>query len=183
MNVREAVRNTFDAAASDPAQHSPYPFGRNLALAVGYPESILQTIPELCVEVFAGVTNLSLSAELALGESVLDLGCGAGLDSFIAADRVGPSGSVVGVDFSSLMLARAEAARNTRAVTFVRAGAEQLPLPGDRFDVVLANGLLNLNPARETILSEVRRVLRPGGRAYLAELISVGAPTGGDWFT
>jgi ubiquinone/menaquinone biosynthesis C-methylase UbiE len=108
------------------------------------------------------------------GAAVLDLGCGAGLDSLIASGRVGPGGRVAGVDFSQAMLEQARRgarAAGTENVVFCRADAERLPLPSASVEVALANGIFNLNPARECIFRELARVLRKGGTVYSAELI------------
>ena len=111
LDRREAVRRAYSAAASDPGGEHPFDVGRELALGVGYPASLLDRLPEASVAAFAGVGAVSLEAELGPGDRVLDLGCGGGLDSLIAAERVGPDGQVVGVDFSAEMLGRARRAR------------------------------------------------------------------------
>ena len=144
--------------------------GRELALGVGYPADLLDRMPEPSVAVFAGVVAISVTAALTPGERVLDLGCGAGLDSLIAAERVGDDGRVVGVDFSADMLARA-AATGAERVAWCRASAEELPLVDGSMDVALVNGIFNLNPGRARILAELARVVRPGGRVHTAELV------------
>lgn len=172
--LRAKVNVAYSTAASRPQQKHPFPIGRKLAEDLGYPAEVLDNVPQLSVEAFAGVSNVPLFADLPVGASVLDLGCGAGLDSIVAASRVGPSGRVVGVDFSEAMLARARAAKelaNLPQLDFLHGDAEQLFLPSASVDVVLVNGIFNLNPRRNEILSELARVLRPHGRAYIAELI------------
>jgi ubiquinone/menaquinone biosynthesis C-methylase UbiE len=117
---------------------------------------------------------VAVFADIPLGATVLDLGCGAGLDSLIAAQRVGPEGRVIGIDFSDAMLMRARQAAAQAGidnVEFRRADAEDLPFDDDSFDVALANGIFNLNPARDAILGELVRVVRPGGAVYVAELV------------
>jgi ubiquinone/menaquinone biosynthesis C-methylase UbiE len=134
----------------------------------------LFALPGDCVERFAGVSNISLVAELPTGATVLDLGCGAGLDSLIASRRIGPAGVVAGVDFSQAMLEQARRgsrAARTENIVFCRADAERLPLSDASIDVALANGIFNLNPARECIFHELARVVREGGAVYSAELI------------
>jgi arsenite methyltransferase len=130
-----------------PTTHSPSAFARDL----GYPQDVLSRIPDESVEAFAGVSAVSLQAQLGEGLTVLDLGCGAGLDSLVAAERVGLTGWVIGIDFSPSMLDRANrsARRRHRHVAFVRASAEQLPLHDSSIDVALVNGIFNLNPFRE----------------------------------
>jgi SAM-dependent methyltransferase len=172
--LREGVRAAYSDAARRPADKHPFPLGRGFAESLGYSAKLLESIPAVAVEAFAGVSNVSLFAEIPTGSSVLDLGCGAGLDSLIAAHRVGPNGKVMGVDFSEAMLDRARfAAREVGAtnVAFVKGDAERLPVETAAFHFALANGIFNLNPAREAIFHELARVLKPGGSAYVAELI------------
>lgn len=172
--LRARVNVAYSSAAGSPAQKHPFPIGRELAEGIGYPPELLDSLPQLSVDAFAGVSNVSVFADLPPGATVLDLGCGAGLDAIVAARRVGPSGRVIGVDFSEAMLVRARAARelvDLPHLDFQRADAEHLPLPSATIDVALVNGILNLNPNRKQIISELVRVLRPHGRAYIAELI------------
>jgi len=172
--LRAKVNVAYSAAASSPEQRHPFPIGRKLAEGLGYPVEMLDSLPKFSVDAFAGVSNVSLFADLTEGAIVLDLGCGAGMDSIVAARRVGPAGRVIGVDFSKAMLARARAAKEQAHLPhldFLYGDAEHLPLPGETVDVALVNGIFNLNPKRRQILSELVRVLRPGGRAYVAELV------------
>src|SRR5579864_7722124 len=129
--LREKVNGAYSAAASRPEQKHPFPIGRELAENLGYPSEVLDEVPQPSVEAFAGVSNVSLFAELPVGATVLDLGCGAGMDSIIAARRVGPTGQVIGVDFSEAMLSRARAAKeliNLPHLQFQQSDAECLPL-------------------------------------------------------
>lgn len=172
--LRAKVGEAYSAAATRPEEVHAFPVGRKLAEDLGYPSDLLDSVPQLSVDAFAGVSNVSLFADLPRGATVLDLGCGAGLDSIIAARRVGPSGCVIGIDFSQPMLARARTAKeeaNLPHIDFRQGDAESLPLPDESVDVALVNGIFNLNPRRSEILSELVRVLRPHGRAYVAELI------------
>ncbi len=184
--LRDQVAQAYSRLALDPQDSSPFPAGRSLAESLGYPISLLDELPPEVVETFAGVTPISLSAQLQPGQKILDLGCGAGLDSRIAALRVGLQGTVVGVDFSSAMLDRARRAGVPNNVRFVASGAEGLPFVDESFDVVLVNGIFNLNPDRTAIFREMHRVLRPGGQAFVAELIvkpEAQVPdTPGNWF-
>jgi SAM-dependent methyltransferase len=172
--LRAKVNVAYSTIASAPHEKHPFPVGRKLAEDLGYPAEVLDGLPQISIEAFAGVSRVSLFAELLPGAIVLDLGCGAGMESIIAAERVGRAGRVIGVDFSKAMLARAQAAKemlNLAQLEFYHADAEHLPLPSGAVDVALVNGIFNLNPQREQIFSELARVLRPGGRVYAAELI------------
>ncbi len=135
---------------------------------------MLDSMPDVCVDAFAGVSNVALFADLLPGATVLDLGCGAGLDSLIAAQAIGPGGKVLGLDFSESMLSRARQAGlqlGRKNVLFCRGDAENLPLEDKTIDAVLVNGIFNLNPARAAIFPELARVIKPGGVVYLAEII------------
>jgi arsenite methyltransferase len=187
--LRGKVREAYSSAAVTPADKHPFPVGRAFAKSLGYPAPLLDSLPSVAVEAFAGVSNVSLFATIPEGAKVLDLGCGAGLDSLIAARQVAPSGRVIGVDFSTPMLDRARQAAKEAAiqnVSFERADAERLPLDDASIDVALVNGIFNLNPARTAIFGELARVVRPGGVVYAAELILAGSPppnqSDADWF-
>ena len=172
--LRDAVHSAYSAAAERPQDPHPFPVGRLFAESLGYPRDLLDGLPSLSVDAFAGVSNLALLAEIPAGATVLDLGCGAGLDSLIAAQRVGPEGRVVGLDFSEVMLARARqgaAELGYANVEFCHADAEDLPIEDGSIDVALVNGLFNLNPDRVAIFRGLSRAVRPGGHLYAAELI------------
>ncbi|HTR36040.1 MAG TPA: methyltransferase domain-containing protein [Bryobacteraceae bacterium] len=167
-DIRSRVRDAYSAAADHPDAKHPFPVGREFAESLGYPALLLSLIPAASVEAFSGVSNISMTAEIEPGDTVLDLGCGAGLDALIASERVGITGRVVAVDFSEAMLRRAQAGTN---VVFCLADGERLPLADASVDVALVNGIFNLNPVREAIFGELARVLRPGGKVHAAELI------------
>jgi arsenite methyltransferase len=187
VQLRSAVHNAYSAAAEQPARKHAFPVGRLLAERLGYPADVLDTLPLAAVEAFAGVSNLAVSAMIPAGAHVLDLGCGAGLDSVILAGRVGPTGRVVGIDFSEAMLTRARQAATAsgyNAIVSFRCGdAEHLPLDGASVDVALVNGIFNLNPARGEIFRELARVVRQGGHVYVAELVLQEAVSKPDHFT
>ena len=172
--VRTAVRNAYSAAAERPCGKHAFPVGRGFAESVGYSPDLLGELPRVAYEAFAGVSCVSMFADIPPGTEVLDLGCGAGLDSLIAGRRAGERGRVNGVDFSEVMLGRAtEAACEAGAgnVEFQHADAESLPFEGASFDVALVNGIFNLNPERNGIFKELARVVRPTGSVWAAELI------------
>ena len=191
-DLRSSVREVYSAAAERPGEKHPFPVGRQFAESVGYSLEQLAWIPAHSLEAFTGVSNVSMFASVPDGGTVLDLGCGGGLDSLVAARRVGPSGRVFGIDFSSSMLERARRSAselNFRNLVFLQADAERLPIRTSSVDTVLVNGIFNLNPCREAIFQELARVARPGGAVYAAELIlRAPLPPGdrteaADWFS
>ncbi len=170
--IREAVCRAYSAAALHPQGEHPFPVGQRFAESIGYPPELLSELNPIATEAFSGVSNVSCFAEIPAGATVLDLGCGAGLDSLIAARRVGAAGKVSGVDYSAAMLARArQAARGIANVLFCCAEAGKLPMATGSIDVALVNGIFNLNPEREAIFDELGRVVCRGGTVYAAELI------------
>ncbi len=171
LQLRSAVHNAYSAAAERPAQKHAFPVGRLLAERLGYPADLLDTLPSVSVEAFAGVSNLTVSAAIPAEAHVLDLGCGAGLDSLILARRVGATGRVVGIGFSWVN------------GTFCLGDAERLPLDEASIDVAFVNGIFNLNPARAEIFRELARVVRANGHVYVAELLLQGAVSKPDHFT
>jgi arsenite methyltransferase len=151
-----------------------FPVGRAFAESLGYRQELLASLPNVSIEAFAGVSNLSLFSNIPEGAAVLDLGCGAGFDSLVASRRVGPTGRVVGVDFSFPMLTRARRGAIEAAienVVFCQTNAEELPLKDSSVEIALVNGIFNLNPARDDIFRELARVVQPNGSVYVAELI------------
>ena len=172
--LRSGVRNAYSAAAEQPGGKHPFPLGKRFAKSLGYSRGLLKQLPSASVEAFTGTSNVSGFAELCPGDIVLDLGCGGGLDSLVAAERVGTEGTVIGVDFSRSMIGRASrAARETdrNNVLFCLADAEILPLADGSVDKVLVNGIFNLNPRRASIFRELARVVRKGGAVYAGEII------------
>ena len=145
-----------------------------IGCAVGYDETELSSVPE-GANLGLGCGNPVALASLAAGETVVDLGSGAGFDCFLAAERVGPEGRVIGVDMTPEMLERAR--ENARKggygnVEFRLGEIEALPVPDASVDVVISNCVLNLSGDRPRVLAEVRRVLKPGGRAMISDLVS-----------
>jgi len=172
--VRIAVRDRYSQVGANPTQEFGFPVGRSFAKAVGYSVELLTRLPPAAAEAFAGVACPVSQAELRAGETVVDLGCGSGLDSLYAGDVVGPGGQVVGVDLAPAMIARAQRTLASAGMPWVEARLSDgrfLPLDGASIDAVIVNGILNLNPDKQALLSEVYRVLKPGGRLVAAEIV------------
>jgi arsenite methyltransferase len=172
--IRDAVADRYGQVAVDPTGPFNFPVGRDFALAVGYPSDTLADVPEGAVRSFAGVTYYHGRTDLRPGETVLDLGCGAGLDAILTARAVGPSGRVIAVDYAAEMVALARANATATGVANVRceqATIEALPLSDSSIDVAQANGVFNLSPEKGRAIREVWRVLRPGGWLIAAEIV------------
>jgi len=177
-DLREQVCAAYSAAAEEPEQRHPFPVGRRFAESVGYSPEFLDEWPGPASR-FCGTSCVAVFAEIPAGARVLDLGCGGGLDSLLAARRTGPGGGVTAVDFSESMLAVARAAAEEAGldnVEFRSGDAERIPAEDGSVDVALVNGIFNLNPRREEIFRELARVLKPGGAVFGAEIILRKAP-------
>src|ERR1041384_2079911 len=171
--LKSEIKKTYACVSQEPERDFIFPTGRAWAEDLGYPDE-LANVPESAVESFAGVANPWTMGRLAAGERVLDLGSGAGTDSLVAAQMVGPDGHVTGVDMTAAMLAKARAAATEMGVTnveFVEGEAEGLPVADASFDVVISNGVIDLVPDKDAVFAERDRVLRPGGRLQLADVI------------
>ena len=170
--LKSEIKKTYSAVSQEPERDFIFPTGRAWAEDLGYPAE-LASVPESAVESFAGVANPWTMGRLAAGERVLDLGSGAGTDSLVAAQMVGPDGYVTGIDMTAAMLAKARASATEMGVTnveFVEAEAEQLPFPDASFDVVISNGVIDLIPDKDAVFAELYRVLAPGGRMQIADV-------------
>jgi arsenite methyltransferase len=172
--LREEIRRTYTDVSTDQEQEFIFPTGRAWAQELGYPEPELSRVPDATVDSFAGVANHWLLGDIEPGSVVLDLGCGAGSDLLIAAQMVGPDGHVIGIDMTSAMLDRAAASARAMALEDVELHEsliEALPLEDASVDVVISNGVIDLVPDKEAVFAEIDRVLRPGGRLQLADVI------------
>jgi arsenite methyltransferase len=172
--LREEIRRTYADVSTDQDQEFIFPTGRAWAQELGYPEPELSRVPDATVDSFAGVANHWLLGDIEPGSVVLDLGCGAGTDLLIAAQMVGPDGQVIGVDMTSAMLDRAAASARAIALENVELHEsliETLPLEDASVDIVISNGVIDLVPDKEAVFAEIDRVLRPGGRLQLADVI------------
>jgi arsenite methyltransferase len=172
--LRAEIRKTYTDVSTDREREFIFPTGRAWAQELGYPEPELSRIPDATVEGFAGVANHWLLGRVEPGETVLDLGCGAGTDLLVAAQMAGPTGHAVGVDMTTAMLERAEASAREMGMTNVAlhdAMVERLPLGDESVDVVISNGVIDLVPDKDAVFDEIDRVLRPGGRLQLADVV------------
>ena len=173
--LRHDIQATYARVATDPS--SAFHFHRGPAYAaerLGYDPSALGALPPLATASFAGVANPLRMATLPLGATVVDVGCGAGMDLMLAARAVGPEGKAIGVDMTESMAERARAAAGALGFTHVdvRAGdALDLPVDSASADVVITNGVLNLAPDKRRAFGEVFRVLKPGGQFLYADII------------
>ncbi len=176
-SVRGGIVDKYRQVAVSPLGLFRYPTGEASAKGLGYPAHLLAVIPPTVRERFVGVGNPFALGPIQPGEAVLDLGCGAGFDAFIAAQLVGPTGRVAGIDMSPEMIGVAEAGHRESVfpqVEFRIAPVEALPFPDASFDVALSNGVLNLIPDKPGALREIFRVLRSGGRLQACDIGLVG---------
>jgi arsenite methyltransferase len=172
--LRDEIRKTYTDVSTTPEHEFIFPTGRSWAQELGYPEPELSRVPNATVESFAGVANHWLLGCIDPGSVVLDLGCGAGTDLLIAAQMTGPTGRVIGVDMTDPMLARARASADEMALGNVElheALIESVPVEDASVDVVISNGVIDLVPDKDAVFDEIDRVLRPGGRLQLADVV------------
>ncbi len=192
QEIRELVRNKYSEVALNPRSKYRFRVGREYALDLGYPGEAMDRLPEVMAQSFTGVSSyLARFNEFTTGNVILELGSGGGLDTALLAQKVGPSGKVIGLDLSLAMIQRA--VRSLREIAmahvhFHQAQAEELPLPDSSVDWVVSNGIFNLSPEKERILAEIHRVLKPKGRLLCSEIVLQRDPSAeerlneDDWF-
>ena len=173
-DLRTAIREEYEAVACNPGRGFHFHTGRKLTQILGYDEKWFEKIPESNIESFAGTGNPFRIQPIVAGERIVDVGCGAGMDSLIAATKSVPGGKVIGVDMTPSMIRKAQqAARDSGIpnVDFRIDYAEDLPVNDDWADVIISNGVLNLTPDKSATLREMARVLKPSGRLQIADIL------------
>ncbi len=173
-DLRQAIIKEYEEVANNPERGFHFHTGRPLTKILGYKEEWLEGIPESSIESFAGTGNPFSLGEIRPGERVIDIGCGAGIDSLIAAKKVGSDGKVIGIDMTEAMLDKARQAceeAGLRQVEFRYGHAENLPVPDGWADVVISNGVINLTPDKKATFREMARALNPEGRLQIGDIL------------
>ncbi len=172
--IRDAVQEKYAEVSRSAAGKFNYPTGRDGAIRQGYDPAIIRSMPDELIVSFCGVGNPLKLGPIKAGETVLDVGCGAGFDLIVASGLVGPEGKVCGIDLTPEMAEKAKSNLRQYGVhnyDIQAAGAESIPYPDNTFDVVISNGVLNLSPLKEKCFREIYRVLRPNGRLQFADIV------------
>jgi len=172
--LKDEILRMYEEVAEQPDGEFHFFHGRQAAELFGYDPELLDKAPPGAVASFAGVGNPHLRSELKTGDTVLDLGSGAGLDGIIAAWQIGPSGKVIGLDLNPTMCRRARANADISGTQLeCREGRmEDIPVDSDSVDVVISNGVINLSFQKRRVIEEIFRVVKPGGRISITDIVS-----------
>ncbi len=175
--IEAGIREKYLKVAKNPEGQFKYPTGKKGLKALHYDKTLIDKLPDAVAATYCGVGNPFSLGKINTGEQVLDIGCGAGVDTILASMMAGPTGNVVGVDIVPEMLQQAEnnlMMTDLKNVSFKKTSGEKLPYPVDTFDAVISNGVINLIPDKEAALTEIIRVLKPGGRLMMADQVDSG---------
>ena len=172
--IKDAVRLKYGEVATKPGSKFGFPVGKAFAVAVGYAEELLDSLPASMSESFTGANNPQPFVDLKPGDVVADIGCGAGLDLYHYSRQVGDSGKVIGVDISEDMVAKARSNMESTGCTnaeVICGTSDHIPIDSESVDVVASNGIYNLSPHKLKVMTEVYRILKPGGRTVFSEIV------------
>jgi arsenite methyltransferase len=177
QRISQGIQQRYAKAAANPEGQFRYPTGRTGIEGLKYNPEIVRSLPDEVVASYCGVGNPFSMGDIRVGDTILDVGCGAGVDTLIAGMMVGSTGKAVGIDMVPEMVERAKqnlARTSLQSVEFHESSAEHLGFPDQTFDVVISNGAINLIPDKPKALTEVFRVLKPNGRLMVADQVLVG---------